>query len=683
MINSKLPYIWYGGDYNPEQWEKEIWDEDIRLFRLANINIATVNVFSWSILQPSEDEYNFSLLDEIIEKLWKNGIYICLATSTASQPHWMSVKYPEILPVDINGNKRSYGGRVNFCPNSKIYRYFSGKLVDRLAERYANHPAVLVWHIANEYGTYCYCENCEKEFREWVKKKYKTLEELNKRWYTAFWGQTIYDWNEITVPTLRNVMFHHWMTGKLSTVAQAMVLDYYRFMNESILECYLNEYNIIKKYNPNIPVTTNLMGAFKPLNYFEWAKYMDVVSWDSYPFYNDDYISVAFRHALMRGLKQGEPFMLMEQTPSQTNWHPYCYIKRPKVMRLQSYQAVAQGADTVMFFQLRQSKGGPEKFHGAVISHAGHENTRVFQEIRKLGEELKKLGDTLLGSKVKSQTAVIFDWENWWALDNTQGPSSAINYPAEVERYYRALFENQLGVDVISVEDDFEKYKIVVAPLLYMTKLDVAEKIKNYVKKGGIFITTTLSGLVDENDQVYLGGYPAPLRDFLGIWVEEFDALPPDVRNEIVIQDEYKTYFSKESYECNTVFDVIHIEKETTKAIGVYKRDYYKGFPVVTVNKFGNGYAYYIGTFPSIEFLKELVKYISKNHNIEPLFNDVPYGIEITQRVKNGKTFTFVLNHSEEIKTLNIGSKKKDLLTGKTYEGIIDIHPREVLILEE
>ncbi|MFN3699145.1 MAG: beta-galactosidase, partial [Dictyoglomus sp.] len=505
MINPKLPYIWYGGDYNPEQWSKDIWQEDIRLFKLANINIATVNVFSWSLLQPSEDEYDFSLLDEIIEKLYENGIYICLATSTASQPHWMSVKYPEVLPVDINGNKRSHGGRVNFCPNSKIYRYFSGKLVEKLAERYANHPAIVVWHIANEYGTYCYCETCEKEFREWLKKKYGTLEELNKRWYTTFWGQTIYDWNEITVPTLRNVIFHHWITGKLSTVAQGMVLDYYRFMNESILECYLNEYRIIKKYNPNIPVTTNLMGTFKPLNYFEWAKHMDVVSWDSYPFYEDDYINVAFRHALMRGLKQGEPFMLMEQTPSQTNWHPYCYIKRPKVMRLLSYQALAQGADTVMFFQLRQSRGGPEKFHGAVISHAGHENTRVFREVKELGEELKKLGDKILGSKVNSQTAVLFDWENWWALENSQGPSAAINYPQGVESYYRALFENQLGVDIIGIEDNFEKYKLIVAPLLYMIKPGLEEKIKNYVEKGGIFITTTLSGIVDENDLVYLG----------------------------------------------------------------------------------------------------------------------------------------------------------------------------------
>lgn len=683
MINPKLPYIWYGGDYNPEQWSKDIWEEDIRLFKLANINIATVNVFSWSLLQPSEDEYDFSLLDEIIEKLYENGIHICLATSTASQPHWMSVKYPEVLPVDINGNKRSHGGRVNFCPNSKIYRYFSGKLVEKLAERYANHPAIVVWHIANEYGTYCYCETCEKEFREWLKKKYGTLEELNKRWYTTFWGQTIYDWNEITVPTLRNVLFHHWMTGKLSTVAQGMVLDYYRFMNESILECYLNEYRIIKKYNPNVPITTNLMGTFKPLNYFEWAKHMDVVSWDSYPFYEDDYINVAFRHALMRGLKQGEPFMLMEQTPSQTNWHSYCYIKRPKVMRLLSYQAVAQGADTVMFFQLRQSRGGPEKFHGAVISHAGHENTRVFREVKELGEELKKLGDKILGSKVNSQTAVLFDWENWWALENSQGPSAAINYPQGVESYYRALFENQLGVDVIGIEDNFEKYKLVVAPLLYMIKPGLEEKIKNYVEKGGIFITTTLSGIVDENDLVYLGGYPGPLRKILGIWVEEFDALPPEVKNEIVIQTDYKPYFSGESYECNLVFDVIHMEKDTVRAIGLYKKDYYKGSPVVTVNKYGNGFAYYIGTFPSKEFLKEFIKYISQTHKIEPLFKDVPYGIEITQRVKDGKVFTFLLNHSEEIKTVNIGGKKKDLLTGREYEGLIDIYPREVLILED
>jgi len=683
MINPKLPYIWYGGDYNPEQWDKEVWKEDVRLFKLAHINIATVNVFSWALLQPSEDTYDFSMLDEIIDNLWKNGIYICLATSTASQPHWMSVKYPEILPVDINGDKRVHGGRVNFCPNSKIYRYFSGKLVEKLAERYANHPAVLVWHIANEYGTYCYCDNCAKRFRDWLKRKYGTLEELNKRWYTTFWSQTIYDWDEITAPTLRSVMFQHWWTGKLSTVAQGMVLDYYRFMSESILECYLNEYNIIKKYNPNIPITTNLMGTFKPLNYFEWAKHMDVVSWDSYPYLTDDYISIAFRHSLMRGLKQGEPFMLMEQTPSQTNWQPYCYIKRPKVMRLQSYQAVAQGADTVMFFQLRQSRGGPEKFHGAVISHAGHENTRVFQEVKQLGEELKNLGDILLGGKVKSQTAVIFDWENWWALENSQGPSTAINYVGGVESYFRALFENLMGVDVIGIEDNLEKYKVVVAPLLYMIRKETAEKIKEYVRKGGIFITTTLSGLVDENDLVYLGGYPAPLRDLLGIWVEEFDALPPEMKNEIQITDEFKKEFSKEAYECNLVFDVIHFEKDTAKAIGVYTKDYYKGQPVITVNKYGDGYAYYVGSFASHEFLKDLIKYISKAHHIEPLFKDVPYGVEITQRVKNNKVFTFVLNHTEEAKRINIGNRKKDLISGKIYEGEIEIPPREVLILEE
>jgi len=683
MINPKLPYIWYGGDYNPEQWDKETWKEDIRLFKLANINIATVNVFSWSLLQPSEDKYNFSLLDEIIDNLWKNGIYICLATSTASQPHWMSVKYPEVLPVDINENKRSHGGRVNFCPNSKIYREFSVKLVEKLAERYANHPALLVWHIANEYGTYCYCENCAKAFREWLKKKYKTLEELNKRWYTTFWGQTYYDWDEIPTPTLRNVMFHHWITGKLQTVAQSMVLDYYRFMSESILECYLAEYNTIKKYNPNIPITTNLMGAFKPLNYFEWAKHMDVVSWDSYPFYGEDYITIAFRHDLMRGLKQGKPFMLMEQTPSQTNWHPYCYLKRPKVMRLQGYQAVAHGADTVMFFQLRQSKGGPEKFHGAVISHAGHENTRVFREVKELGEELKKLGDNILDGLVKSQVAVLFDWESWWALENSQGPSVAINYVSGVMQYYRALFENQLGVDVIGIEDNFEKYKLIVAPLLYMIKEETIKKIKDYIRKGGIFITTTLSGIADENDLVYLGGYPAPLRDVLGIWVEEFDALPPDIKNEIIIQGEFKEEFTKENYECNIVFDVIHIEKESAKAIGVYRKDYYKGYPCITLNKYEDGYAYYVGTFPAQDFLKDFIKYISQKHNIEPLFKDVPYGVEIVQRIKNGKVFTFVLNHSEETKKVNIGSKKLDLLTGRELQGEIEIYPREVLILEE
>jgi beta-galactosidase len=351
LINSKLPYILYGGDYNPDQWPKEIIEEDIRLLKLANINIVTLPVFSWALLQPSEETYNFEWLDEILNLLKDNDIYVCLATSTAAQPAWMSLKYPEILPVDFDGHKRKHGGRVKFCPNSKVYRKFSVALAKKLAERYKNYDNLILWHIGNEYDNYCYCDNCQKDFREWLKKKYKTLDNLNKAWNMNFWGHTLYNWDEIASPSGLNEMWHG--EDKTCTTFQGMALDYNRFMSDSILDCYLGEYNVIKAITPDIKITTNLMGTFKPLDYFKWAEHMDIVSWDNYPSYGADPGTTAMCHDLMRGLKNGEPFMLMEQTPNQANWQPYNSVKRPGELRLQSFQTLAHGADSVMFFQMR------------------------------------------------------------------------------------------------------------------------------------------------------------------------------------------------------------------------------------------------------------------------------------------------------------------------------------------
>ncbi|HYH02560.1 MAG TPA: beta-galactosidase, partial [Bacillota bacterium] len=391
MINPKLPAIFYGGDYNPDQWPEEIWQEDLRLFQKANINIVTLPVFSWAKLQPAEDTYCFEWLDRILDLISAHGLYVCLATSTAAQPAWMSKKYPEMLPVDIDGRRRTHGGRVNFCPNNPKYRELSVRLARKMAQRYQHHPALLVWHINNEYGTYCYCENCAAAFRQWLKSRYGTIEELNRRWNLSFWGHTIYDWDEITPPSHLNEM---WLDNsgaepRERTCFQGISLDYNRFMSESSLACYLGEYRTIKEITPEIPITTNLMGTFKPLDYFRWSQHLDVVSWDNYPSAKDSPGAIALRHDLMRGLKNGQPFMLMEQTPSQQNWQPYNSLKRPGVMRLWSYQALAHGADTVMFFQLRRSFGACEKYHGAVIEHVGHENTRVFGECTQLGAELE------------------------------------------------------------------------------------------------------------------------------------------------------------------------------------------------------------------------------------------------------------------------------------------------------
>ena len=515
MINSpKIRKIVYGGDYNPEQWPEEVWHEDMRLFKEAGVDIVTLNVFSWAMLQPSEDEYDFSTLDRIMELVKENGLFVCMATSTAAHPAWMAKRHPDITRVESNGMKRSFGARHNSCPNSPTYRKYAPELARRLAERYKGFDNIVAWHVSNEFGGECYCENCAKAFREWVKSRYGTIEEVNRAWNTAFWSHTFYDFDEIVPADLRSEEFS-W-DGQLRTNFQGISLDYRRFLSDSMLECFKLERDELKKITPDIPVTTNLMGWYKPLDYKKWADEMDFVSWDNYPNYDSGPAYPAAVHDTMRGFKGGQPFCLMEQSPSVSNWHIYCKLKRPGVMRLWSWQAVAHGADTVMFFQMRRSIGACEKYHSALIDHAGRNDTRVFKEMAALGAELKKIGGQTLGTRIKADIAIVFDWENWWAAELSAGPSRLINYCSEVSSYYNALFSRNIAVDFIAPDGDMSKYKLVIAPLLYMNHEGYDERVREYVKGGGTYITTYFSGWVDDNDLVLPGGYPGKQKDILG-----------------------------------------------------------------------------------------------------------------------------------------------------------------------
>ncbi|MCJ7842071.1 beta-galactosidase [Lederbergia sp. NSJ-179] len=674
MINDTLPKIWYGGDYNPEQWHEEVWNEDIRMFKLAGIDVATLNVFAWARNQPDEDTYDFAALDATIDRLYQNGIYTCLGTSTAAHPAWMAIKYPDVLRVDYQGRKRKFGGRHNSCPNSPTFRKYSERMAEKLAERYKDHPAVLIWHINNEYGGYCYCDNCAESFRNWLKEQYQSIEAVNKSWNTAFWGHTFYDWDEIVPP---NSLSEEWDGNR--TNFQGISLDYRRFQSDRLLECFKIERDAIRKHTPNIPITTNLMGLYPELDYFKWGKEMDVVSWDNYPSIDTPVSMTAMTHDLMRGLKNGKPFMLMEQTPSQQNWQAYNSLKRPGVMRLWSYQAISRGADTILFFQLRRSIGATEKFHGAVIEHVGHEHTRVFRETAALGKELGKLSDQLIDAKIEAKIAIVFDWENRWGIDLTSGPSIALDYVKEVHKYYDALYQQNIQVDMIGVEEDLSKYDVVIAPVLYMVKGDYAQKLEEFVSNGGTFVTTFFSGIVDEHDLVTTGGYPGKLRKLLGIWAEEIDALHPDQHNRIVMKERMGRLDGE--YTCNILFDLIH--SEGAEVVAEYGDDFYKGMPVVTKNTFGAGDAWYIASSPDGDFLRDFITEICSAKEIKPLLKS-DRGVEVSQRVKADRKFLFVMNHNDTTSSFELDHVQKlDLLSGETLTGTASIAAHQVMILTD
>jgi beta-galactosidase len=652
--------VLYGGDYNPEQWPRETWQEDMRLLRLAGIDVVTLNVFSWALLQPSENEYNFSILDAIIETVTGAGMKICLATGTASHPAWMARKYPDILRVNIDGVKRKFGARQNSCPNSPTYRLYSTRLAEKLAQRYGKLDNLTAWHISNEYDSCCYCENCEKAFRKWLKEKYKTIEGLNYAWNTSFWGHTYYDWDEIAAPSH---LSEEW--GNNRTSCQIQSIDYRRFNSDSLLACCRAEADALKKVTPNIPVTTNMMGSYWHLDYFKWGKHLDFISWDNYPSPETPYTRTAMNHALMRGCGDGKPFALMEQTPSVQNWQPYNALKRPGIMRLWSYQALAHGSDTVMFFQMKRSRGCCEKFHGAVIDHCGHENTRVFREVAALGAELQKLGGSFVGSRIKSEAAVLFDWDNWWAASLSSGPTVDIYYPEEVFRFYNAIAKQNISVDIIGVDSSLNAYRVLFAPILYMIKPGFAEKITAFVENGGIFVTTYFSGMADENDLITMKGYPGELRSLCGLWVEETDALPPDQFNKLVFTD---APWDKNSlagaWKTDMLFDIIHTEGAET--VARYANDFYAGTPAVCRNNYGKGQAWYIGSRVEAAFLDRLTSLICGECKLQPVLA-APEGIEATRRVKGEKEFVFVLNHNKEGTEIAIPFNCRDLLTDTEF----------------
>lgn len=665
----KTPFtrILYGGDYNPNQWPREVWNEDMRLFKKAGINSATVNVFSWAKLQPNEETYDFSELDDVIDMLGKENFDIVLATSTAAMPAWLAKKYPEVTRVDFEGRRHKFGQRHNHCPNSPVWRRYARQLASELAKRYGKNPHVTCWHINNEYNTGCYCENCEKAFRVWLRKKYGSLEALNAAWNTEFWGHTFYDWDEIVAPnSLADGMGFGW-TRK--TAFAGISLDYDRFLSDSLLENYKMERDAIREHDPDTPITTNLMGTYKGLDYFKWAKEMDIVSWDNYPAYNTPWSETAMRHDLMRGLKN-QPFMLMEQTPSQQNWQAYNSLKRPGQMRAQSYQTIAHGADTIQFFQLRRSKGACEKFHGAVISHSGSEETRVFQECSQLGAELAALGSQLLGADNPAQVGILFDWDNYWALEYTSGPSVDLKYCNQIHQYYRYFYHRHIPVDMVPMDGDFSRYKAIVAPVLYMVKEGVAEALTAFVEAGGTLITGFMSGIVDQSDNVHLGGYPGPLRKLCGVWAEEIDALAPEQSNTLKFMDGSQS-------KCGLLCDILHLEG--AQALAVYGEDFYAGAPAVTKNAYGKGTVYYVGTQPEAQGLDKILDSLTGQGEIHPLIPDRTQ-LEVTRRVKDGTEFWFILNLTGKPQPLPESfAGETDMLTG---EKAGDLKPFDAILVK-
>ena len=660
ILFPQIDGIMHGGDYNPEQWldRPDILEEDIRLMKKAGMNCATLGVFSWSVYEPREGEFHFKWLTDIMDKLYANGIYTILATPSGARPAWLDMKYSEAMRVDSRGMRAHHGVRHNHCMSSPVFRKKVHTIDTELIKAASAHPGLIMWHISNEFGGECYCPLCVKRFQSYLADKFDNdIEKLNSAWWTTFWSHRYNSFDQIEPP---------FEGGEYSIMG--LNLEWKRFTTWNTTDFMKSEIALLKTATPQIPVTTNFMHMYEGLDYRVMARELDVISWDSYPFLHNDYESLAntmtensFEHAIMRSMKKDSPFMLMESAPGLVNWHDYNKLKRPGIHRLFSMQAVACGSDTVQYFQWRKGRGSYEQYHGAVIDHLGRSDTRIFKDVAELGALLSSLGE-LRGSVIKSRAAVIFDWNCWWAVNDMMGlAQSTKKYPETVFRAYRALLALGIDVDVISPDDDFTSYSLIVAPMLYMIDEKNARRLADFVQSGNTLAATYLTGYVDDNTLCYLGGFPGSvLKEVFGIVAEEIDTLYPSDCNHIDIAGGAVVRDYAEILRTDLT------DSSRLEILGRYTDDFYAGRPAVTLNKYGRGRACYIGARIDDASFGRIMELLLTEAGIS--YNKLPGGIEYHEREYEGTRFAFYLNYNESAVTVN-GVNGHDLISNGEING--------------
>jgi beta-galactosidase len=657
------PALGFGGDYNPEQWDRSVWPQDIELMREAGVNLVSLGIFSWALLEPAEGVYDFGWLDEILDLLHDGGIRVDLANASASPPPWFSHKYPQSLPVTADGVRLSYGSRQAFCGSSPDYRRAAAALTTQIAQRYAKHPAVVMWHVHNEYGCHnqpCFCDVSAAAFRGWLERKYTDIDALNAAWGTAFWSQHYYHFDEILPPRTSGTF-----------VNPTQQLDFARFSSDELLECFEAEATILRAHSDH-PVTTNFMGfsmgLHRPIDYWRWAQRMDVISNDHYLIAADprNFQELAMTADLTRGWADGAPWLLMEHSSSAVNWQPRNIAKAPGELLRNSLQHIARGADGALFFQWRAAAAGAEKFHSALLPHAGTD-TKVWRETVELGRVLASIAE-VAGSRVAdAKIAIIHDTDARWASELDAHPSVDLDCLTQTRRWHDALFRDGVTTDFRRSTDDLSGYRLVIVLMQYLITDAGAQNIADFVRAGGTAVVTYFSGIVDENDHIRLGGYPGAFTELLGIRIEEFFPLRDGESVQL------------NAFGSGTLFSGLG-RSAGASVLAHYTAGPVAGSPAVTRNAFGAGSAYYVGTDLETHGLDELLAGILEEVELVPVADAGP-DVEVVRRSDGERSWLFVINHSAAEARLTVAGV--ELISGDTVAGTLRVPAGRVAVVRE
>ncbi|MDG4800914.1 beta-galactosidase [Micromonospora sp. WMMD980] len=655
--------LWYGGDWNPEQWPPEVWREDVALMRAAGVNLVTVGVFAWSRLEPAPGRYTFGWLDEVLGLLHAGGIRAALATPTASPPPWFTHAHPDAMPVTADGTRLHHGSRDTYCAAAPAYRAAARRIAATLAARYAHHPALALWHVHNEYGTICHCAHADTAFRRWLTDRHGDLPALNDAWATSFWGQHYSDWAHVGAPRATQYLGN---PGHL--------LDFRRFWSDELLSAYTEQRDVLRAANPAVPVTTNyVLGDWVPVDHARWAREVDLVAVDHYPDRVDggaeEQTALAADRArgwARHGAGRPAPWLLMESAPDQIHTTGRMHTKEPGRMTRHSLAHVARGSAGVMFFQWRAPAGGAERFHSAVVSHAGAD-TRVFREATALGAALARLDGTEAG-EIDARVAVAHDAASGWALRHPGMPRAGLDHPGEVAAAHRALWHAGITTDLVTPGDPLDRYRLLVLPALYLVSDATADWVRRHVHAGGHLLVTWLSGVADEHARIRLGGHPGAYRDLLGVRVEEFHPLADDERTPLT-SGGFGRIWS----------ETVHLAG--AEQVTAYIGGVLDGRPAVTRHRIGDARAWYVSTRPDDDTYRRLLTDAARLAGVAATCPAAPPGVEAVRRRGGERSLLFLLNHTD--RPQRVPAAGHELLTGKPVDDEVTVPPGGVAVLRE
>ncbi len=664
--------FYFGVDYYPEHWPEERWAEDARLMAQAGFNVARLAEFAWAMMEPQAGQYDFDWLDRAIAILDDNDIRVVLGTPTASPPPWLMAKSADLFRVREDGQRVAFGNRREYCPNNSLYHEHTRRIVTHMAEHYAGHPAVIGWQIDNEFGERCYCPVCARAFQGWLQRRHGSLDTLNEQWGTVFWSHTYSDWGQIHPPLT---------TG--GSPNPGLALDFFRFSSDSYVAYQQMQVDILRERCPEHFVTHNLMGfGYDRIDYFDLARSLDFVCWDNYPrgYWamqpQIDPSHAALSCDAMRGLKRRN-FWVMEQQAGPSGWETVGMAPRPGELRLWTYQAIAHGADAIVYFRWRTARFGTEQYWHGLLDHHGRPGRR-YEEIQRTGAEIERIGEHVHGSSISPYVAMILSYDSRFAFQ-IQANNPRFSYSAHFHQIYRALYEHGVAVDILAPTADLSAYKLVVAPALHLVSEAVVENLRRFVEAGGMLIFTPRSGVKDGANAVVNMSLPGLLADLCGVEVEEYDSLPADGRNELEFT--LPELASGPTASASVWCDVL--EPRGATVVARYTQDYYAGRPAITLNEIGQGQVVYVGTVGDAPLHRALVDWSLGLVGAQPP-PVVPRGIEMTERRQGDRRLLFVLNHTDQRQDVTLDGRYVNLLHNSApLEGTVALAPKDVLVLAE